>query len=385
MPETTHHEPRPTPEPVPKRRDFFEWLDRLFLDPAGVPDRLEVCIAEGKNGGRVGLTILQHVFTIDASKKSKEGEGEGEANGHSNGKKDKSKRLPGLPSKEELVALSNEISYRCQHEADSLGMQMLYVVLPYCMARGDTPYSRWFVRTSPDNLRTKRGAGGVDDSDEEMDPTSVRAWSIQALQHKERMFNMAAGAIEGAQDRNLAMMDRVLLVNEKLLSALERRDDALEHARRREMEHRWEDVKIKTVERGMDLVTGLAPPLINQLMGRKVLPTTESPESLCLKQFLKLEAEGGKLTEEQAARAFGKFDKEGNQYELGVLTVEQTTILIEVANCKQPADTLDKLIPGGEHAVSQDQLQAMLQIFPMEQIAGVGTLLETRMKQKKSG
>ncbi|KKW46509.1 MAG: hypothetical protein UY96_C0003G0012 [Parcubacteria group bacterium GW2011_GWB1_56_8] len=90
------------------------------------------------------------------------------------------------------------------------------------------------------------------------------------------------------------------------------------------------------------------------------------------------------LTKEQADKAIGIWD-ETNQCisKPGVLSQGQSQILFQVAYGQAPPEELDKLLPGGILAVSMEQLARLQQIFPLEQIAPLMLIFQSRQNADK--
>ena len=365
-------------EPIPKDEKFFVWLEKLFDGAGQYPEKIEVRVVSGRHNERLGPMIKQIVYSPQARESAKESVKETKTG-------DKG-RNSGKPSREDLVAMSNELLYLCQRDCDQARRPTTYGVHVAHFLREVDFYERWIMALRPQGVHAPKDGDDVAGlEEEESSGTLQHRYALQMQQHHERMFNLYGGAYEAFIDRQDKALERSAAVEERLRAANERLFDMVEklasnaHVRAQEMQ--WNDMKIRSVEKGIELAINLAPPLLSQLTGKKPLATQESAESLTLKTFFKRDDAGGKLTIAQADKAFGKYDND-NLITPGVLSTEQAKLLWDVAHCTAPVDDLDRLLPGGSLAVGQEQVFQLQQIFPMEQIAPIIALIGMRMQNR---
>lgn len=359
---------RPTVEPIPKREDFFLWLEKLFFDEPEAfqfPEKIEVRVVSGKHHERLGPMIKQLLFGPGQQQK---------------------------PTRTKLVELSNEILHRVQRDCDIQRKQTVYGVHVAHFARETDFYERYLIRCNPSAVHASEGAPREGEEDDSQGGKFVN----QVMSHHEKMFSLYGGAFEGLLDR----MDRVLERQEgrieKQDARIEKMSEVLEKALSLEAERaekrEWQQLKIKAAEKGLELGAALAPPLLNSLMAKKgesaLAPTTapgESLEALTLRNFFRKDTEGGMLTQEQANIAFGLYSEQPphDLVKPGVLSMEQAKVLWDVAYGNASADALDSLLPGGPHAVTGEQLMALQSKcgFSMEQLAPLQMIFEARMKR----
>ncbi len=348
-------------EPVPKRRDFFEWLESLFDGTSQFPEKLELRVVEGKKLDRYGELIEQIVYLPNAVK----------------------------PSTEKVVALSNKLLSQMQLDCDEQRREVVYGVFAWHFSRESEPYKRFIVRCKPDpKLSRGHESNGYGEDDV---PMSDR-FSVQVLGHQERMVGLLGAGYEGMLDRDDRTIDRLLKRIESLEDKNARLVEQLERALSLEDERKtkimWESVKVKGVERSMDMFIGMAPSLINTLVGRQVLPSQETPETVQLKNYFKSKEEGGILTEEQSEIVFGRYSESPphDTIKRGVLTIEQSKILHDVAFCYVSSDELDKLMPGGPNEITMDQITLLVQSgLTMDQLAPLHMLFQERLKKRSQG
>jgi hypothetical protein len=374
-------------EPTPKRTDFFNWLEQLFDGPTEMPEKIEVCSVKGRSCEIVVKLIHTYTFLPEGKEPEKKETGEeaGKEHGKKNGKPDR--RRGGKPSREDLVHMSNAILDKTQTETDAVGREQRFGCHAIHFTRDSQPYSRFLIRCSPQTVKDpededeETGAGGL-----------VKRYSEQFLGHHERQFNLGNELILGLvdrQNRELERMSRELGDQRMATRVAQEQNEKLQSlAIDREMAREWNKLKVDAARDGMNLFMGLAPPIINQLAGKKVIKTDETPESFTLKAFFKTDKEGGRLTQAQANAAFGIYDDtpDNNLTKPGVLRHEQVRTLIDVATCVVSADKLDDLIPpDGAIAISVEQMLALQNIFTHEQLAPLFVLFQSRQHKNGNG
>jgi hypothetical protein len=373
----TPKEPKTQIEPVPRDPKFFEWLEGLFDGTSQFPEKIETRVVKGQHFATLGPMVKQIIYAPQARESAKESTKETKT-----GEKG---RNSSKPSREDLVALSNELLYRCQHDCDNQRRPTTYGVLVSHFAREVDFYDRWLIHLKPQGIYAPKEGEEIGEEEAETGSPLFRA-QLQHLNHGERMFSLHTAAIEAIVDRQDRALERASAEGEKLRSANERLLEIVEklqsnaHVRAQEMQ--WNDMKIRSVEKGLELAINLAPPLLNQLTGKKTIATSESPESLTLKTFFKRDTDGGKLSIEQADKAFGKYDNDNNLLTPGVLVTEQAKLLWDVAHCAAGVDELDRLLPGGSLQVTQEQVMSLQQIFQPEQLMPIIALIGMRMQNK---
>jgi hypothetical protein len=377
-------------EPVPKDAEFTGWVESLFDGSTQYPEKILTCVVTGANKERIGPVVTQTIFGPEQklSKKTKVADELSEEKAED---EPREWMKGGKPTREQIVHYSNMLISRCQQMCDVSRKSTVFGVHVAHFSRDSDFYERYLLRMTPRGT-TSRGDAKDDDDDhaDNMEGMSSRdRYAIQALSHDERMFNMYGAGLEGLIDRQDRALEREAIGRERDRLELERARELIERlqsgAIERQMALDWNKLKINSVEKGIALVTGLAPPIINQLAGRKVVPTEDTPESLTLKAFFKLESEGGSLTTEQADKAFGTRDDKPphNSLTEGVLSPDQVQVLLDVAFCRVKPDALDRLLEDGPLKVTMPQIQELQKIFSTEQITPVVALLMLRLQSKQ--
>lgn len=363
-------EGKPNVDPVmPRRQDLFDFLEQLFYIGDGVnyPEHIDVRIVKGKYGEVFGPQIMTRGF---APLKADE---------------ETLKKMPGrlraLPTKEELVYLTNAIVAKTQETCDQLRQPIRFGVDAYSLHRSEEPYERFLIRGKPSGRHSAEGEEGDDDAD--LAPRD--RFVIQTLHQNKEMFGLTAGAWESFMDRDDRLIKRLLDRNEHLEKILETKNDQLERAlsaqEDREQRREWNKMKVKSAEKALELGFQLAPPFLSSLTGRQIGGAQKSLESITLENFFKT------LTPEQVSIIFGDEDEATKKIiKEGILTYAQGQILYGVASCQLPVNRLDDLLPGGASVITQEQfvgLQAKSGL-QVEQYAPLGVLFQSRQAARST-
>ena len=353
-----------TTEPVPRDLNLFSFLEELFDGQDNFPEIIDTRIMTGRNFSTMGPKIKRYPFTPSTPK----------------------------PPREKLVSMVNEILHRTQADCDARRKRTVYGVMAMHFTTDSEPYCLFLLPRDPGKTY-RNGIEGDAENDEEEDSIEKR-YSVQILRHQEAMFERLGAATEGVVDRMDRMLERAMASNEAKDQRIEHLVEMLERSRsleeERQQKRRWEELKIQGVNKGIDLAMSLAPPLASSLVGKQQqqggganghVVLQETPETLTLRKFLQPEAQGGTLTQEQAHRAFGVYDgtQENNLVSPGALSRDQVALLYGVAMCELPASELDKLMPGaGALSILPEQVAALQNIFPMEQMMPLFLIFEAR-------
>lgn len=358
-------------EPVPADQDFFNWLESLFYATPEVlhyPEKIDVRLVSGKHFEKMGPYIKQIIFAPAKAGDEAIKAGAGRPK----------------PTREELVAMSNELLFRMQKDCDEGRKPQTYGIHAWHYGRGDEPYDRWIIHRKPKGRYSKDDRFEGEDEDGQ---SLHEKHYAQMLEHHQRMFALYGGGFEGLLDRMDRILERQDARIEKQDAMLQAQQETVQRAlsleAQRKQDERWMDMKIEGVKRGMDLAQAMIPPIVNQLAGKAVVPSKETAESVVIKTFLKSVDEGGKLTEEQSRAAFGVYDDKPPHSLLkpGVLTRDQVELLLQISECKQPADALDEFMPGGRCEISFEQLAGLQQIFSLEQLMPLQVVFQTRYQR----
>jgi hypothetical protein len=351
-------------DPKPKDPALFTWLEELFYAEPEVthcPEVIDCRVVTGKQMEKYGPLLRKVEFAPSLASD------------------EALKKMPGKvrkPTRAQLVAIANDFTKRMRQDCDISKRQQTYGCHAWKSTTDDEPYSRYNKHLKPEGRYAK------DDDHNAEDESMEERFGVQLLRHGERMTDLHGGAFEGLLDR----MDRIIERQDgriekqderiaKLVDMLERSLSLEEDRMERRM---WTQLKIGAVQKGFDLGTALLPPLVNQIAGKQVLPTSDTAETITIKTFL------GSVTEEQGEKAFGKVDDQRNIIQPGVLKREQADIIQKVALGQVSADELDRLIPPyGDTAISMEQVIELNKIFRADQIAPLMLIFQARIERIK--
>lgn len=351
-------------EVTPRKYEFFEWMEKLFWDdpePAHWPNWIEVNPVAGKDLEKVYPPVKRFDF----------------------GGKDDPK-----PPKPRIAALANEIGFLVQRDADVRGgtAPRRYAVNAWHFGKNDAPYERWIIKVVPGPAH----ANGETGSSEDEPKSAQERWNEQKLVQDREMFNLYGGSMEGIIDRLDRIIERQDARIAKQDERIEKQNEMLERAlsleAEREDRRAWNQLKIAGARQGMDMGFAIAPPLLNGLIGKSVIPTQDTLETITLRNFFKTKDQGGSLTADQASLAFGAYDDAGQKLlRPGVLSPEQVQVLLDVAFCRAPPDDLDKIMPWGPLAITLEQAAALQSQcgFTMQQLAPIHLIFEARQNKRQ--
>ena len=340
-------------EPVPKSQAILDWLEQLFDGSGSFPEKIECRVVRGRDFATLGVMVKQIVYPPKTPK----------------------------PSREELVSLSNQLVYVMQRDADIQRKSVVYGIFAYHFSRDPEFYDRHLHRCNNSPLHAGDGVPRPDEDEHEARPAIAEQFAVQAMGHQERMFALYGGGFEGMMDRFDRMLERYDQRVEKVEGRNEKLSDMLERALSMEEDRRekreWQQLKIRSAEKGLDFALGILPPLLNQISGKQLVATNDSMEAVTLRKlFIKVQ-DGGQLKEEEAIAAFGSDDGKP-----GALSMAQTKVLWDVGHCKQPVDVIDQLLPGGPLEIRQEQLMALVNIFGMERLMPIQMIVADRMRRR---
>jgi hypothetical protein len=337
------------PEPVPKSIEFFDWLEALFDGMNQFPEKLAWMVVEGKKLDRPGPQIDSVIYRPKSPK----------------------------PSREEMVKLCNKIIADCQYDCDVQRRPVTYQVQALHFAKDSDYYARKLIGCAPRPLGSGHPAARENEEDE---ISAEKQLSAQIMKHQEAMVPLLGQGFEGIIDR----MDRIIARQQTRITELELRcnqqADMIERLQslkeERDRRGKWDDLKLKSTEQGLGMLMSIAPPMLNQIMGKPVVPTNQSLEAITLRNFV------NSLKQEQAEALLGKWDN-GKLLEPGLLTEDQASIFIYVSLCQMDVDRLDELLPGGPHEITNEQMMGVLERgIAMEQLMPLRILFEGRMKKR---
>lgn len=381
-------------EPQPKNPQLVGWLEGLFYGPGDYPQRVEVRTMQGN---RLGDLVKQVIYPPNMVDPADRGESDDKPESGKVSEKRKAK-----PNREELVELSHDIIRRVQIDADARhpGKSVVYYVLASHDARDPQPYERYPLRVKGAELQDPAS----EDSEEMLDGDLEGVKGVKSLQkafllgmiQNQKMFDMLGAMIEGTvdrQDRTIARLEEQVVARDtQIMRNHEVVARAMDIGSERKMREQTHELRMDAIKRGMTVFESfVAPQILPALFGKtNGSGIQESPESLTLKAFLKPVEEGGRLTPQQVDAVFGAFDEtpEQNLIRPGVLSIDQGKIIYNVANLHVPATEIEKLLPGAEFGLTQEQIVALQGVFKetpdqIIPIVGMIGMVMQRVQQRK--
>ena len=349
-------------EPVPKDLDLFLWIEELFAGAEEYPEKIDCCPASGRQHEKLGMPIKQQTYPPAKEQKK--------------------------PGREALVNFANKLVHTMQMDCDVQRRELVYSINAWHFSRDSDPYARFIRRMKPSGKFAGYSDAEPRDEEEEQQDQSKK-FGAQVLAHHETMFGLYGGGVEGLLDRCMADNARKDATIERLQARIEKLTDMLEKALSLEAERanqaKWNELKIRSAEMAFEKGMTLVPPVLNMIQQKLGSgqpqaggAIAETFETVTIKAFLE------SMPAEQLDAVCGRWDENRTLVEPGVLTKEQAIILADVAYCKISADRLNDLMPGGEHAVTGEQLAGLGQCgLGMAQMAPLQLIFEARTKRRQ--
>lgn len=348
--------------PDPSRPKLFEFLESHFGKEA-MPNWVRIHQAYGPGGRKYAQTALfQKEF----------------------------KPTQALPTREQLVALSNQLSDMAQQNCNELSKSHGYTILLSNYGNADKPYAGFYFKCAP-LLDPNYDPNEVDEDENGITTDAKRRDSLleYGLSHlkvgdenhrwQQDQFSQAMGDIlQKYQDLATQLMTQNLEMQREHRELFKVADEALSKKADRDLAAEMQKFKIGMLQDGANYLKKIIPVVVQQMKGKDAEPGQPSPESLGVQEFL------NDLTDKQAEQLFGKVDTTGEvavpAYD-GVFSREQVEIFFGVANLRIGPSALDLLLDG-EHAVTQEQMMRAMNIVSMQQIQPLSALLMTRKKKQ---
>lgn len=349
-----------TPEPT--RPDLFEFIEQHFEGSAAMPQYVELRQAYGPGGRNYSQTaIFQKEYKPNAAK----------------------------PSRSDMVDLSNKFIALAQQNCNELGKPHGYGVLFKSFIKSDAYYGVYYMKLRPTQPGNYDPLSPEDDEDIPSDGRRRDGLLQYGIDHikqsdenerwRQDQFSSAMGDILAKyQDLATQVMQHNLEMQKEHRELFKIADEALSRKAERELAAEMQKFKIGMLQDGFQFLRQLAPVAINQLTGKKTVPTEQSPESIAVQTFL----EG--LTDVQSQTLFGELNEDKTALKpTGIFTPEQAAIFLSVAQCTAPATELDRLLEG-DSAVTPAQIEKAQSVVSSQQFLPLVALVLSRKKQQLS-
>ncbi len=361
-------QPRDVGPPVVKDSALTEFLESLFYndpEPEQFPEYITLSIVAGRYGEQLKsqLWIKQFAPVFASDEAIKKGAGSRK------------------PDKGQIVGIANMLLQKMQENCDALGHSQKYGVHAYSSKRGDLAYAHHLKSITPKGIHAKKDGDDEDDEDEGLNSRDKFLRQLSAQQNE--MHVALGGLITGLLDRYNRDKDRDSNEIDKLHRTLSQKNEQLERALSleldREERREWTRLRRQVTDKGVQALEMYGPTLMASLFGKpKVLEGSVDDTPEVLQKFIDA------ATDAQKQSTFGDWNDDGC-VKPGILTPDQSLILVHVAQGKLSVDQLDKLIPPrGENAITQEQLISLTQVFTMEQLAPLQKTFQKRNSQQPS-
>jgi len=345
--------------PEPTRPDLFQFVEKLFEGADQKPERIELRQAYGPGCRKYGTTVLQKEYKANSLK----------------------------PTREQMVALSNELLDAAQTNCNEIGKPHRYGVLPKHYAKSDSYYACFVIAMQPKQRPGYNGLDVEDDDDVESDVKrrdGLLQHSLEHLktgdEHERWRQDQFSGAVGDIIEKYQSLVDRLMQQNSEFMKEhrelFKAADEALSRKSERDLAAEMQKFKIGMLQNGFDFLKQLAPVAVNQLTGKQTIPTEKSAESIAVSSFL----EG--LADPQARALFGDIDDDKKELKPnGIFTPAQAMIFFNVARCQEPPAALDKLLEG-EHAVTEQQIAKAQAVVSAQQFMPLVALVMGRKRKQ---
>lgn len=352
--------------PHADRPDVFAFIERLFFGTEDKPERIELRQAYGPGCRKYGDVVI-HL---------KEFKGNTEK-----------------PNKEKMAALSNEFVEIAQSNCNEIGKAHKYALLAKHTTKSAAPYGVWIISMMP-KQSAHYDPAAPEDEDEDAPGAFEKRHARQLMEHsldhikqsdenerwRQEQFSAAMGHILERCDVIIqGQSERIKFLETRNIEMLTVVEQSLDKKQERDMKYENHRMKIDGIREAGKVLSTLLPVAVNRLTARSNDPATAAlAEADALAPIL------GTLTEDQQAQLWGPPVKEGETAIAGrgILTPDQAVILCSVADKAMDAAALEQLLEGGQHPITNEQLNALASVLAQEQIIPLVDLF-TQIKNRK--
>jgi hypothetical protein len=372
---TVSREPPRENTPIPTHQDLFDFIEDKWKGKERGPRFLQLKNAFGPGGASwKDATIHQIEFKVNSP----------------------------VPSRPDMVEMSNMFTSMAQAHCENLGKPQSYVVLAVDHQKGADPYGIWFKKFRPKMMLPPEMRNGSDG--EVMEDAMHR--DILMREHREhaqisnehvRFMYDAAHKYTGQimalqQDIITGLRQENQFLNSQRLSWFTAMEEAASKKQEREIAAKKADMWMNALERGANFAISMIP-VVTKTLERKE-PTAQLPangeqssaqlpgkydpssESMAIKAFV----EG--LNNDQRCSLFGGINAEDGKYMPGIFTRDQVDAMGDVMRLQQPPSALDPLMPGGAIEVTMDQVSKALGIAG-DAVLALNAIFQERLKQQR--
>lgn len=365
---------RPTVTPQPTSTKLFDWVEDKFNGPAAMPKSFELRLAFGPGGAQYRPeTVFQKEFLPNIKK----------------------------PEREQMVEIANKIQAVAQDHCNELGKPQGFVVLAFNAIKSAHPYGIYYMKVRPNMFPPQEGnhsGGGSGDGEDilsdGMHRDGLLRHSLEHMKSNDEHFRFMYDGMLKAWASTLSVQQDIIAAERKRNESLESQrlewvkaiQESASTVQDRNMKAETHAIKMKAIERGVDMVLQMVPVVAKTLERNKTgaLPAAEgakieaSPESIAVDQFIKT------LDNDQKTLLFGSRSEDGAQYNPGIFTLPQVNILGQVAQCQAAPSVLELLLPGGEYAVTDEQMEKAQHVISVDRLMPLYAMIVEGQKQRTS-
>lgn len=357
--------------PMASDSKLVAFLEHLFDD--GMPQRLQLRVASGAGGRRLGPIVREVSYKPNAAK----------------------------PTPEALVALSNEIGKLAREDCDAQGRVSVYAVLAYDLVRGDAAYSRYLFRVSPPDesqeLAEMRGETFFDEGESSQKLVldllnEQRRHNRWLVEKQDDLLSVFMERVDAAEERNATMfnhmtkmVDSVLgmfgKVGETHVKYMTATEEMLSKADERKEKQEERAFRREKIEQGIQLVAQAVPHINEAIKAHREQKRLAAGEST-VTEVKKPEPKNpvaaflDQTTEEQDFALFGKMevvDNETRVVEPGIFSEEQLRTLVYISRADEPEP---KVVRALLASITPEQLERARAVVSVAQVWPVLTWLK---------
>ena len=336
-------EPRTQVVPIAERPDLFEFLEGIFGNEK-YPEKIELRQMKGRGFAQKGPIVKLWPYKPSQPK----------------------------PTREQLVAQSNECLSLSQSDCDGIGRPQVYGVLAYHFATADDYFGRKLIPMRPKSVASKDEDDEFDDDDLPSEKIAKKQLVADMLLHYRFMFDKTLlhyqSSIERLQHQIERRDEKLDQAWDRIIVNMEKMETLLDRKQERDFALRREEMKLGVIQEGVELVKGFLPPILSAVMPEKV---AASAEALTVRQFLE------SVTPEQGTKAFG-YDEAAKDFRGGIFTADQGRALLQIAMGQSTSEQIDGLIS----SIAPEQMVAAQQIFGPQQLGPLITMVVVRQNKK---
>jgi hypothetical protein len=281
-----------------------------------------------------------------------------------------------VPSREELVEMSNFFLATAQRECNALKRPHKYALVATSTLKGAAPYERFSFDLNPTGREHKEGQIIPASDDDDTHRDRLLSTALAHGRWNQEQTNEVTGSV-------MTLQQEIIREQREWIRQMEadRRqwiittEEALDRKSERDIRADRAKVINSVLVEGVQVVKQLAPSMIAYMTkGKAGLDTG-------VKQFV----DG--LTKEQAALLFGVIDTTSGQItEAGILTSDQVFLINDIIRGAIDPKRLSDLIPGSgaPTMLQMDQIQKASEVLSQAQLGGLMALADAAKKATES-